>query len=287
MSTRYQKAKNSLSEMKSKKLDILIEEKKRAETNIIFIVKTYSYAFGFLFVYTGFVAKTFVQVEGFKLEEPSFAKYAISALGLFLIMVVSVFGKYGTMAIAHSVKRRLEFTYDMNKILNKGNILKGLSFEHFLKVPIIYTWTTTIILAGSVFYFILMLGYENPYSYSGAMIISLAGLAFFPKTNAQYFNKLNNTLKSIHTEIKEEYIEENYIDKSTINNSVLKITRLLALAIFVYIEFLLIFFHEEINNRLMIYGCLLTLFILIEYVDTKRRTHRECFIDKIKNPFSK
>lgn len=278
----YQQNKASLFERENKKLDILFDEKKRAENNILFIVKTYSYVFGFLFVYTGFVAKTFIQSANFDLEEISFIKVSISILGLFLIFVISTFGKYGIMGIAHSIKKRLGYTYEINKIVNKGNVLKGLDIEHFLKIPVIYTWTITIIIAGSIFYFILMLGSTNPYALSGIMITSILGLLFFPKTNIQFFNLLNNYLISIYESEGHIYKNHNYMDKSQISDIWLKLIRSLIIVTFIICEAFLIFTGEEVAYRSTNYSILLSLLILIEYKDVKRKTNRKCIFDRSK-----
>lgn len=283
----YLKNLNDIYEKNKQRLNILLTERHRAEDKIQFITKTYMYVFGFLFIYTGFVVKMFLLDTNFEINEPNFIKYSASILGLFLILVITTFGRYGTIGISHMIKRRFEYTYEINKIINNQNRLLGLDLEHFLKIPVIYTWTTTIIIAGSIFYFILMFGINNGYYITGILTTILLSLNAFPKTNKQFFHRLNDSLIDIYNSENKIYKSSGYYDKSNlINSKWLYIIKKVIIGLAVLIESLF-YFTDEITLvfRITSYIVLIIILILIEYIDIKRSTNRKCIFDKLKIPY--
>lgn len=178
----------------NEKINILLDEKKRLESHLVFIVKTYIYIYGFLFIYTGFVAKIFFAPENESYQDSAFIRISFSLLGLFLILVISLFGKYGTLGIAHIINKRIQYTYEINKIINRKN---NLEIEHFFKIPVIYTWTTTAVIAGSIFYFLIIFDFNSDLAITWTIIVSSISLFIFPNTNIRFYFQITNNVNKL------------------------------------------------------------------------------------------
>lgn len=258
---------------KNDKVNILIDEKKRLENHLIFIVKTYIYIYGFLFIYTGFVAKII-----FSLEEPTitpFIRISFSLLGLFLIIVVSIFGSYGTLGIAHIIKKRLQFTYEINKLLDRDN-KSSLNTEHFLKIPVIYTWTTTAVIAGSIFYFLIIFNFNKNYAITATILVCILCLLVFPKTNIRFYYEITN-YANLLKDIKNT--QERYKNKKL--NLFLIFLRVSIYILLLYFEIQLYFYNAPLEYRTVIYISLFTFLILIEYLYIKMKTNRKTIFAQI------
>ncbi|WP_419763943.1 MAG: hypothetical protein ACNI28_09110 [Arcobacter sp.] len=273
---------------KNEKVTILIDEKKRLENHLIFIVKTYIYIYGFLFVYTGFVAKIIFSLENLETNDTTFIRISFSLLGLFLIIVVSIFGRYGTLGIAHIIKKRLQFTYEINSLLDRDN-KNSLTTEHFLKIPVIYTWTTTAVIAGSIFYFLIIFNFNVNYAISSTMIVCILCLLVFPNTNIRFYYEVTNyerMLKNINKDFQK------YKNKKL--NLFLILARIFIYILLISFEIQQYFFHNYLEYKILIYITLFTFLILIEYLYIKKQTNRKTIFSQIasrplkiiKNPFS-
>jgi len=180
-----------------------MEEKKRAEENIKYIVKIYMTCFGALFAYTGFAWGIIFRPAA----SSSFAVVAFSLFGLFLIVVIGFFGKYGVEGITHAIVRRMERTNDIASLMKSyGHAAKvegpdcsdtdidesrRFEVEHFYKIPGVYVWTSTAVVFGSMFYFYYAFG-ENFYlALSAALLVSGYALMTLPKSSIFFHNHIN------------------------------------------------------------------------------------------------
>lgn len=268
----YLKSNNKLSEVHNKTVDILLEEKKRVETHMLFIIKIYISIFGFLFIYTGFTTKTFVLVDNFNIEETSFVRTSISILGLFLIFVVSIFGKYGVNGIAHAIKKRLRYSHKINRYLQENQKNKEIDIEHFLKIPVIYTWTTSAVIAGSLFYYLLIFGYESHYAISAILATSFFGLLVFPKVNEIFYFELKKELISLGIEKSINYKKTKF--EKHINKFLFCLGCLIVFLICVS-EYRIYTLNKSFDSINIIYIFLFSLLILIKYLFIKNNTQRE------------
>lgn len=251
------------------KVNILLDEKKRLESHLVFIVKTYIYVYGFLFVYTGFVAKFFFSQGKASNPDSDFTSMAFSLLGLFLIIVVSLFGKYGTLGIAHIINRRLQYTYEINKILKRKN---NLETEHFLKIPVIYTWTSTAIIAGSLFYFLIIFKFNYNAATFLTMLVCIVSLYIFSDTNIQFYFSIKDYSNKLKKLKKIEVPKKEYYD--------LIGSTILIYLIVIYIEIQIYVYDKILKEKLLIYSILFLLLIKIRYFWIKRKTNRQTIYTK-------
>jgi len=263
-----------------KLLDVLLEEKKRVESHMLFIIKVYVSIFGFLFIYTGFTTKTFVLIDDFDIEQTSFVRTSISVLGLFLIFVVAIFGKYGVSGISHIIKKRMRYSYKINKLLQNGQENFNIDFEHFLKIPVIYTWTSSAVIAGSLFYYLLIFGYDTHYAVSAILITSFFGLIVFPQANEVFYFELKNELISLG--IQKEITNQKTVFDKYISKLLFFLGFLIVLLI-ILSEYLVYTSSEYLDNYLVainyIYVFLFSLLILIRYLFIKHSTKRETIFE--------
>lgn len=260
--------------LEKEKLAILIEKNKQVENTIYFIIKLYPYVFGFLFIYSGFVSKEFLQTSldnPFSIENTNFIRMSILALGLILIGTITVFWKFRTMGIAHEIKQRLKYKYEINKIMHKDNLLDGLEIEQFLKISVIYTLTTSIIVLGSIFYLLLMWGYENHIVITLTMTASIISILIFPKVNTYFYIKLIHYLKEFYEENNKEYTCPKCLDSEEKKSTPLTIFTILLIVIFIYIEILVYTSDFSTYDRNFIYLGILASLISIEYVYIHRK----------------
>ena len=274
------------------KLEFFIEEKKQAENTIVFIVKLYAYVFGFLFVYSGFISKEFLQSTvstidtisssvPFDIDDTSFIKKSISGLGMILIIAIVIFGKYGTVGIAHAIKKRLKYKYAINKIVNKDNLLDGIEIEHFLKIPVIYTLTTSIIVLGSIYYLLIAFGYSNNIAITLIMSISIISLRIFPRTNIIFYNTLHNYIKEIYIENNKEYTCKKCINRSDKSTTILTIFSIILIILFICIDIQVHQDKFDLETRNFVYIEIISSLAFLEYIYIHIKMGRQTFIERL------
>jgi hypothetical protein len=185
------------------------------------------------------------------------------------------------MGIAHIIKKRLFYTYEINKIMKMKR--NKLSIEHFLRIPVIYTWTTTAVIAGSIFYFLIVFNFNYNYALTCIMITCIISLFIFPKTNIKFYQEISNYINELKKIDKIKFPTQTYYD--------LFILQFLICSIFIYVEISYYFFDNLIGYKLYLYPILFGLLIIIEYIFIKRRTRRKMIFsdtyNKIRNLLSK